>query len=209
MATYPFGIAVTHYETLGVVDTASAEEIHAAYKRLARRVHPDAGGSASQMATVNEAYRVLSDPGRRALYDASRRAPVSSAGGGSARFHSGSFAEDTSDDDVDFAATAPWKLRVPFWSLLLLGTLFAMFLFTAYAGSSRTPAPKLPTVDGVLAINECVVMLGADAHAEEVPCGGRRDGVVVSFLAVEQKCPTGLVGLRRTDAAGVACIMLG
>lgn len=208
-AAYPFRIAATHYETLGVVETASSEEIHAAYKRLARRVHPDAGGSAAQMAAVNEAYRVLSDAGRRALYDSSRR-PTVGAGGPSPRFHAGSSAQDTSDDDVEFVPMAPWKLRIPFWSMAVLGTLFAVFLFTAYAGS-RTPTPtgKLPPVDGRLAVNECVVVVGADAHAEEVPCAGRRDGVVMGFLTFEQQCETGLVGVRRLDAAGLACVKLG
>ena len=71
----------THYDLLGVRTDATADEIRHAYRSMARRIHPDAlatgsaaGGASSQdMAALNEAWRVLSDPGRRALYDASLR----------------------------------------------------------------------------------------------------------------------------------------
>ena len=55
--------------------TATPDEIRSAYRAAARRHHPDAAGagSAEAMAALNEAYHVLSDPGRRALYDASLR----------------------------------------------------------------------------------------------------------------------------------------
>lgn len=44
---------------LGVSLTASREEIVAARRRLARRVHPDTGGNHTEMALINEAFRVL------------------------------------------------------------------------------------------------------------------------------------------------------
>lgn len=59
------------YEVLGVAGDASADEIHFAYRDLARRLHPDAGGAdVSEMARVNDAWRILSDPARRVAYDA-------------------------------------------------------------------------------------------------------------------------------------------
>lgn len=59
------------YEVLGVATDASADEIHVAYRDLARRLHPDAGGTdASQMARANDAWRILCDPARRVTYDA-------------------------------------------------------------------------------------------------------------------------------------------
>lgn len=86
----------TYYQLLGVTPTASVEEIRAAYRRLARTLHPDAhGGTADPaMASVNEAWRVLSDPGRRATYDASLRVrPAWSRATGPT--------EDDADDDDD------------------------------------------------------------------------------------------------------------
>jgi hypothetical protein len=51
---------VTPYEVLGVPPTASAEEIRRAYLTLARRHHPDAGGSTDEMRRLNEAWSALS-----------------------------------------------------------------------------------------------------------------------------------------------------
>jgi curved DNA-binding protein CbpA len=67
--------AMDHYETLGVRRDATAAEIRRAYRRLARRFHPDVVPSAgADMAAVNEAWRTLGDPGRRAAYDSRTRA---------------------------------------------------------------------------------------------------------------------------------------
>ncbi|HEY7107281.1 MAG TPA: J domain-containing protein [Acidimicrobiia bacterium] len=61
----------TYYEQLGVAPTASAADIRAAYRTLARTLHPDRarGQASSRMASINEAWRVLGDPTRRAAYD--------------------------------------------------------------------------------------------------------------------------------------------
>jgi curved DNA-binding protein CbpA len=53
-----------------VAPAASLDEIRAAYRARARRLHPDVvGGDTSEMAELNEAWAVLSDPARRAEYD--------------------------------------------------------------------------------------------------------------------------------------------
>jgi molecular chaperone DnaJ len=61
--------AKDYYETLGVPKSATADEIKKAYRRLARKHHPDAGGSEERFKEVGEAYDVLSDPEKRAQYD--------------------------------------------------------------------------------------------------------------------------------------------
>ena len=61
-----------HYKTLGVARTANADAIKKAYRKLARRHHPDISHAADandRMAAVNEAHAVLSDPVRRTEYD--------------------------------------------------------------------------------------------------------------------------------------------
>lgn len=61
-----------YYETLGVKRDATPEQIKAAYRRLARQLHPDvnkAPDAAQRFARVQEAYDALSDPQKRRHYD--------------------------------------------------------------------------------------------------------------------------------------------
>lgn len=59
------------YTILGLEPRASAEDIRTAYRRKARRVHPDVTGeqSAAEFVRLNRAYEILSDPQRRIAYD--------------------------------------------------------------------------------------------------------------------------------------------
>jgi len=66
---------MTHYETLGVPESASAEEIRMAYKRLALKHHPDRGGDTEMFQNIQAAYNVLADDASRQQYDAERRNP--------------------------------------------------------------------------------------------------------------------------------------
>lgn len=58
-----------YYETLGVPRTATQSEIKKAFRKLARKHHPDAGGDEVKFKEINEAYEVLSDEKKRELYD--------------------------------------------------------------------------------------------------------------------------------------------
>jgi curved DNA-binding protein len=64
-----------YYETLGVSKTASAGEIKSAFRKLARKHHPDLAKPKEKAAAeekfkqINEAYEVLSDPEKRSKYD--------------------------------------------------------------------------------------------------------------------------------------------
>jgi curved DNA-binding protein CbpA len=70
----------SHYETLGVARDASAEEIEKAYRRLRKRVHPDAQGSHGLFIHVQTAYETLSDPQKRRTYDAGIEEPAARPG---------------------------------------------------------------------------------------------------------------------------------
>ena len=61
-----------YYDVLGVSREATAEQIKQAFRRLARKYHPDVStepDAAARMSEINEAHAVLSDPERRAAYD--------------------------------------------------------------------------------------------------------------------------------------------
>ncbi len=62
-----------YYKILGVEKSADAETIKRAYRRLARKYHPDVNkgkGSAERFKEINEAYEVLGDPEKRKRYNA-------------------------------------------------------------------------------------------------------------------------------------------
>jgi curved DNA-binding protein len=61
-----------YYQIMGVARTASADEIKKAYRRLARKFHPDVSkekDAEKKFKEVQEAYEVLKDPEKRAAYD--------------------------------------------------------------------------------------------------------------------------------------------
>lgn len=57
------------YAVLLIAPDASQAEIDKAFRNLARKHHPDAGGDADAFKEINEAYEILSDPERRKQYD--------------------------------------------------------------------------------------------------------------------------------------------
>lgn len=65
-------MAKDFYKILGVARSASEKDIKKAYRKLARDNHPDvnkSSGAEAKFKEINEAYQVLSDPDKRALYD--------------------------------------------------------------------------------------------------------------------------------------------
>lgn len=79
------------YLVLGVARNATSREIRAAYRALGAKYHPDRHQgnpleelASAKMAEINRAYEVLSDPKRRAAFDAG-----AGAGGGAAAAHPG------------------------------------------------------------------------------------------------------------------------
>ncbi|MEG2773769.1 MAG: DnaJ domain-containing protein, partial [Lactococcus sp.] len=91
-----------YYETLGVDKQASADDIKSAYRKLAKKYHPDISKEANaeeKFKEVQEAYAILSDENKRRQYDQFGSAAFAngSSGGGFGGFQGfqGGF------DDVD------------------------------------------------------------------------------------------------------------
>ena len=72
-----------YYKILGVAEDASADAIKRAYRRLARKYHPDVSRERDaevRFKEINEAYAALKDPDKREAYDEVRRSPFRNGG---------------------------------------------------------------------------------------------------------------------------------
>src|SRR5438105_4839801 len=108
MPRVPFDPATDYYKLLGVTSGASADEIQAAYRRLAKANHPDlnAGSSlaAERMSRLNVAKSVLLDQATRATYDqvrAARRGYARPTARATVRQNQGHERNQTQDQDQD------------------------------------------------------------------------------------------------------------
>ncbi len=153
---------------------------------MAREYHPDralgSAAGADKMASINEAYRVLSDPGRRAVYDAERRGtPRPTVPTAPNRF--------TEDDAPAYTFQHPaGPARVP-WRGLLFFSGIAIVAIIVLAQFSQPSGPQPP--DNVLRTGECVEILPS-GMAGEVVCTGNGDLVVRQVTTRNQGvCPDG------------------
>jgi DnaJ-class molecular chaperone len=73
-------MAKNHYSILGVLPTATLDDIKSAYRRRVKQYHPDRfGEDSTPFLSIQEAYDVLGDPGNRSFYDRSLGEPQSRA----------------------------------------------------------------------------------------------------------------------------------
>ena len=130
-----------YYEVLGVSKTATDEEIKKAYRRLAKKYHPDANPDNKEEAEakfkeVNEAYEVLSDPKKRQMYDQFGTVdPQGFGGGAGGPFGGGNYYSYSSSGFNGFNGFDG------FADFGDLGDIFSSF----FGGSSRTSSSRQQT----------------------------------------------------------------
>ena len=204
---------MTHYERLGVAPEASTQEVRDAYRRAARRLHPDAAGehSAQQMAAVNQAWWVLRDPERRRAYDLSLPGPSSGSASGSSSGSSSrpsaaatSVVDDGPPPRASFNPLSRYQdpPRFPWRFMAVLATIgIAVILIGVAFASPSTPRPP----DNVLTTGSCVV-IQSNGDAAEVDCASAHDAVVVTLVGFDERCEFGLEAHRDRQGMGVACV---
>ena len=92
-----------YYETLGVSKTASDDEIKSAFRKLAKKYHPDnkSTGDEKKFKEVGEAYAILSDPAKRKQYDQFGHAAFDGGSGGGYGGAGGFSGFSTEDIDLE------------------------------------------------------------------------------------------------------------
>jgi DnaJ-class molecular chaperone len=175
-----------YYEVLGVPRTATQKEISAAFRKLARKHHPDlnAGDKSAEarFKEVSEAHEVLSDAKKRSLYDefgadwaSAQAAGVAPGQGGPRR---GGFRTGTAPG-AQYRTVTPEEMEDLFGEGGGFGDIFGS-IFGGGAGRSRA-RPQPIDVEAPITVSLAEVYRGA-SRTVELP-GGRR---------VEVKVPPGV-----------------
>jgi molecular chaperone DnaJ len=185
-----------YYEVLGVVRTASAEELKKAYRTKAKELHPDRNSgnpdAEAQFKEVNEAYEALKDPDKKAAYDRFGHAAFEGGmGGGHHHGGQGDFSSAFSDvfDDLfgDFMGGRDnSRQRATRGSDLRYN--LRVTLEEAFVGTQKTI--NVPTS---VSCEECDGT-GAESGAEPQTCptcsGMGKVRAQQGFFTVERTCPT-------------------
>jgi len=187
-----------YYEVLGVIKSASAEEIKKAYRKLALKHHPDRNkddkAAEEKFKEASEAYHVLSDKGRRTNYDQFGHAAFEGAGGrgGFSNFDfsnifSDIFGSDPFDDFFEGFGGSRGRRRSSNFRGADLRYDLSISLEDAYNGKKQeinfSSSDKCGTCNGS----------GAEPGSKPVSCsvcGGQ--GQVRSsqgFFTIQQTCP--------------------
>jgi len=156
-----------YYAVLGVASTATQDEIKKAYRRLAKRYHPDANQNdpkaADRFKEISEAYQVVGDAEKRKQYDDMRR--LGAFGFGESRSGGGGARRGPSPGGPRPGATDPGGFGFDIGGLGGLGDLFSS-MFGGGRGGKASGAEQGQTVETVLEVPFRVAALGGRIPVE-------------------------------------------
>ena len=181
-----------YYEVLGISKGASEDEIKKAYKKMARKYHPDLNPdnkeAEEKFKEVNEAYEVLSDPDKKARYDQYGHAGVDPNFGAGAGF----------DGSFDFGD---------------LGDIFGNFFGGGFGGGGRRTNPNAPQrgesirLSLTISFEEAAFGCEKEITVERMEQCGTCSGSGCAAGTTPEVCPdchgTGQVQVRRQTPMGV------
>lgn len=168
-----------YYALLGISAGASMGEIRAAFRLLVKRLHPDVSrlpSAAERFRRVMEAYEVLSDPVRRAAYDAEYRAR-SMRRGGATRGAGGTYGP--AGAYVGYGTDLPRDIQAARGASVPKGTAGAKEVRSAPAGTPRRAArPSVRAAGaGPIAPIGAIGGVGPGARARRTAGVGRAETV--------------------------------
>ena len=177
------------YETLGVPRTATQKDISSAFRKLARKYHPDLNAgdkqAESRFKEISEAHEVLSDAKKRKLYDefgenwAAAQAAGVEPGAGGPRSAPGGYRPAGGDPRVQYRTASPQEVEEMFGG----GGGDFGDIFGSIFGGGRGRARQQPQVDAELPVEVSLAeVYRGTSRTVELP-GGRR---------VEVKVPAGV-----------------
>jgi hypothetical protein len=154
------GRTATPHDVLGVSPSASSDEIRRAYLALARRHHPDAGGSGEQMRRLNEAWSALSTAAAPASSPSHEQPHVETT-------HRQTCDPEDEYDDIAFAPSRRSRLLDSLTLLALLATVASAALSFLF-GMLFESGPLLGFcvfslfMSGVLVVARTLLAMGFD-----------------------------------------------
>lgn len=203
-----------YYETLGIKRNASEQEIKQAYRRLARKHHPDVNSgdksAESKFKEINEAYEILSDKEKRKKYDrfgsqwqyadqfarAERQQTPEwdfSQSGGNTSFHFGGGDMNSLFDEL-LRGSSTYHRRTQPRRGRNIEAAVAVTLEEAFQGTTRTL--------NLQAEEPCPTCHGS-GHIQNIPCSTcQGSGAVLRVKHLEVKIPPGVNNRSRVRIAG-------